>query len=48
VLAFFIPGEVVVSGFGILVVAVIWLARSLWKLGERLARLEGKINGRSD
>ena len=44
----FIPGDVIAGGFGALVVAVIYLARTLARLGERVARIEGRLNGRDE
>jgi hypothetical protein len=41
-----IPTDAIAGVVSALVVAVFWLARQLAKLTERVARLEGRINGR--
>jgi hypothetical protein len=41
-----VTDEILASVCSALIVAVIWLARVLSKLSERVARLEGRLNGR--
>lgn len=36
----YIPGEIIASGFGVLLAATIWLGRGLSNIRERIARLE--------
>jgi len=38
--------EALVSAVSALIVALLWLARTVSKLAERVARLEGRLNGR--
>ena len=40
--------EALASVVGALAVAVVWLARQIARTQERVARLEGRINGRRD
>ncbi len=42
----YIPSEVIISGGTAILAAIIYLARQISKLGERVARLEGRLNGR--
>ena len=39
----FIPSDVIASGLGAVVVGLLWLARVVAKLSERVARLEGLL-----
>lgn len=48
IVAGFIPSEVIISINTAMLIAIVWLARAIWKLGERISRLEGRLNGRSD
>lgn len=41
--AWFTATEVAIAG--VLAVAVVWLIRELVRLGERVSRLEGRLNG---
>jgi hypothetical protein len=47
-LADYIPGEVVASGYSILAAAVVALGVSLARTRERVSRLEGRLNGYRD
>jgi len=42
----YVPGEVIITGAGLFLAAVIWLFVGLGRVAERIARIEGRLNGR--